>query len=29
MLAREQGRLDEVREETVSLVPVLTAPVFV
>ena len=29
MLAREQGRLDEVREETVSLVPVVTDPVFV
>lgn len=29
MLAREQGRLDEVREETVSLVPVVTAPIFV
>jgi hypothetical protein len=28
MLAREQGRLDEVREETVSLVPVVTNPVF-
>ena len=28
MLGREQGRLDDVREETVSLVPVLTEPVF-
>ena len=29
MLAREHGRLDDVREETVSLVPLVTAPVFV
>lgn len=27
ILAREQGRLDEVREETVSLAPLLTNPV--
>lgn len=29
ILAREQGRLDEVREETVSMLPLLTDPVFV
>ena len=29
MLAREQGRLDQVSEETVSLMPVLTDPIFI
>ena len=29
MLAREQANLDQVGEETVSLVPVMTDPVFV
>ena len=29
MLVREQGRLDQVGEETVCLTPLLTDPVFV
>jgi len=29
MLAREEGNLDQAGEETVSLKPVLTEPVFV
>ena len=29
MLVREQANLDQVGEETVSLVPVMTDPVFV
>ena len=29
LLAREQANLDQVREETISLVPVMTDPVFI
>jgi len=29
LLAREQANLDQVGEETVSLIPVLTDPVFI
>jgi len=29
MLAREEGNLDQAGEETVSLKPVLTEPVFI